>query len=179
MDCRATQAGLQMLAKLESQHNQVDRTSFSMISPGTVVSFIRWAIRMTPSVFEQVDIEATKVATLLTLELAQTRAGVNITPESIFAWAYFNVGRRSIQELTPAVPQGPSGIRSVNDDKMVVSMDMETGVPRYAIKADKVERKLISAVSDIEECIITLQHILLRFTTATSSSTLSPPCRCK
>jgi hypothetical protein len=81
MDRKATPADLQVLAKMESQHNGVDKASFSLVSPGTVVSFIRWASRMTPAVFEQVDIEATKVATLLALELPHTRAGVNMTPE--------------------------------------------------------------------------------------------------
>jgi hypothetical protein len=118
---------------------------------------------MTVTVFDQVDIESTRVASSLALDLPKTRAGVNIAPEAIFAWAYFDVTRRSFQELAPAISLVPSGIRSINDDKMVASMDMETGMPRYTVKADRVKRKAISCVGDIEDCIITLQHILLRF----------------
>ena len=43
MDRKATPVDIMMLlAKLESQHQQVDRTSFAVVSPGTVVSFLRW-----------------------------------------------------------------------------------------------------------------------------------------
>jgi hypothetical protein len=134
---------------------------------------------MTVTVFDQVDIESTRVASSLALDLPNTRAGVNTAPEAIFAWAYFNVGRRSFQEMAPAISQAPSGIRSINDDKMVATMDLETGMPRYGVAAIRVKRKGLTSVGDIEDVIITLQHILLRFTTATSSSTSSPPCRCR
>ena len=46
MDRKATPADIRMLAMMESQHNQVDRTSFSTVPPGTVVSFLRWAVKI-------------------------------------------------------------------------------------------------------------------------------------
>jgi hypothetical protein len=86
-----------------------------------------------------------------------------MAPEAVFAWAYFNVNRRSFQEMAPAITQTPSGIRSINDDELIPSMDLTTGMTTYGVKADRVKRKAITTVGDIEEAIITLQHILLRF----------------
>ena len=163
MDRKANTEDIRMLAILESQHEQVDRTSFAMVSPGTAVSFIRWVSKLTTSAFDQVDVEATRVAKALALDLPNARVGVSMAPEAILAWAYFNVSRRSFQEMAPAISQAPSGIRSINDDKMVATMDLETGMPRYGVAAIRVKRKGLTSVGDIEEVIITLQHILLRF----------------
>jgi hypothetical protein len=80
MDRKATPVDIMMLAKLESQHQQVDRTSFAVVSPGTVVSFLRWVNKLTAAAFDQVDVEATRVATALALDLPNARAGVSMAP---------------------------------------------------------------------------------------------------
>jgi hypothetical protein len=69
MDRKANTEDIRMLAILESQHEQVDRTSFAMVSPGTAVSFIRWVSTLTTSAFDHVDVEATRDAKALALDL--------------------------------------------------------------------------------------------------------------
>ena len=83
MDRKANTEDIRMLAILESQHEQVDRTSFAMVSPGTAVSFIRWVSKLTTSAFDQVDVEATRVAKALALDLPNARVGVSMASEAL------------------------------------------------------------------------------------------------